>query len=240
MHTPASGNDTPLKTIAIVQSNYIPWKGYFDLIRAVDEFIILDDVQYTRRDWRNRNQVKTPTGATWLTIPVDCKGKYEQAIRDVAISEPGWADAHWKTIRNFYARAAHFNAHRDWLQALYEGSSSRSLSEVNHRFITAICGTLGIPTRISWSTDYELTPGKTDRLLNLCLQAGATTYLSGPAAQAYLDVAAFAAAGIQVRFADYSGYPEYRQLYPPFRHDVSILDLLLNEGPHAIEYMKDL
>ena len=229
-----------MKKVAIVQSNYIPWKGYFDLIRSVDEFIILDDVQYTRRDWRNRNQVKTPAGLVWLTIPVESKGKYTQKINETRISDLGWGEEHWKTIRTFYTRAPHFDDYSNWLQDLYAGSTAQYLSEINHRFIRAFCEKLNITTRISSSNDYDLRAGKTDRLLHLCCQAQATIYLSGPAAKGYLDVAAFTEAGIAVHFADYSGYPEYRQLYPPFRHEVSIVDLLLNEGSNARAFMKVL
>jgi hypothetical protein len=228
------------KSVAIVQSNYIPWKGYFDLIRSVDEFILLDDVQYTRRDWRNRNQIKTPDGSMWLTIPVECKGKYTQKIRDTVVTDATWAAAHWKTIRNFYARARYFPEYRDRFEELYTGCSLRHLSEINHRFLAAMCQILDIRTKIRWSSDYELAEGKTDRLLHLCRQAGASVYLSGPAAKAYIDLDAFAQGGIEVRFADYSAYPEYRQLYPPFRHDVSIIDLVLNEGPNATAYMKKI
>src|SRR3990172_2397370 len=96
------------KKIAIVQSNYIPWKGYFDMIAAVDEFILYDDMQYTRRDWRNRNQIKTPQGQQWLTVPVKVKGKYLQTIRETEINGTDWAEAHWTGIAQNYRRAPHF------------------------------------------------------------------------------------------------------------------------------------
>src|SRR5437868_3785271 len=98
---------TTNKSIAIVQSNYIPWKGYFDMIRAVDEFILYDDVQYTRRDWRNRNRIKTPQGLQWLTIPVDVKGKYSQPICETRVADPRWAERHWKSIVHNYGRTDH-------------------------------------------------------------------------------------------------------------------------------------
>lgn len=96
------------KKVAIVQSNYIPWKGYFDMIAAVDEFILYDDMQYTRRDWRNRNQIKTPQGPQWLTVPVKVKGKYLQTIRETEIDGVDWVEAHWKAIVQNYRRAPHF------------------------------------------------------------------------------------------------------------------------------------
>lgn len=226
------------KTVAIVQSNYIPWKGYFDLIGLADEFILFDDVQYTRRDWRNRNRIKGPSGPIWLTIPVQVKGKYHQKIKETVIGDPAWNRRHWKTLAHNYTQTRHFAEFRPVLEELYLGSSERSLSRVNHRFITAICRMLSIDTTISWSMDYDLAEGKTERLVSLCRGAGATEYISGPAARVYLDESLFRQEGIAVRWMDYSGYPPYRQLYPPFEHHVSIVDLILNEGRDARRYMK--
>jgi hypothetical protein len=221
------------KKVAIVQSNYIPWKGYFDLIRNVDEFILFDDMQYTRRDWRNRNQIKCPNGVAWLTIPVESKGRYYQRICDTSVSSRLWANDHWRTIATFYARAPFFKTYRDEFEELYRATELKYLSDINHRFLTALCRILGIKTRITWSSDYTLVEGKTERLVSLCKHAGATHYLSGPSAKQYIDPSVFASERVQLEYLDYSGYPEYHQLYPPFRHDVSVIDLVLNEGPAA-------
>jgi hypothetical protein len=227
------------KRVAIVQSNYIPWKGYFDLINLVDEFILFDDVQYTRRDWRNRNLIKTPTGLQWLTIPVQVKGKYLQRIRDTRVSEDQWARQHWQTLAHHYARAPHFRQYADGIEATYEEASAlQYLSAINRLFLERIGAILGIQTRLTDSMSYEIAEGKTERLLHLCRQAAATVYLSGPAARAYLDEAMFTAAGIEVRFMDYDGYPPYPQLHGPFEHGVTALDLLFNVGPDARRYMK--
>ena len=225
------------KVVAIVQSNYIPWKGYFDLIGQVDEFILYDDAQYTRRDWRNRNLIKSANGPKWLTIPVLVHGRYYQKIKDVEISDPQWGSEHWQTIQHNYARAPFFRQYRETFEQLYLHSEETHLSQVNYRFLAAICGILGIATQLSWSMSYKLCEGKTERLVDLCRQAGANTYISGPSAQVYLDVAQFEAVGIAVRFASYENYPVYNQLYPPFEHRVSILDLLFNTGPAAREYL---
>jgi len=226
------------KKVAILQSNYIPWKGYFDLIHMVDEFILYDDAQYTRRDWRNRNIVKTPTGLIWLTVPVEVKGKYFQAIKETVISDSEWNRKHWKTISHHYSRARCFKDYCSFFEDLYLGSSERYLSELNYRFLKAICQLLGIETKISWSMDYELVEGKTERLVGLCKQAGAAEYISGPAAKDYIDERLFASEGIALRYIDYSGYPEYPQLCPPFEHRVSVIDLILNTGPNATSYMR--
>ena len=226
------------KKVAVVQSNYIPWKGYFDLINQVDEFILFDDMQYTRRDWRNRNRIKSPQGAIWLTIPVEVKGKYFQKINETVISDPTWNRAHWKTVVHNYSRAEYFHVYKELFEDLYLGSTERYLSQVNHRFLVAICEILGINTRISWSTDYHLLEGKTERIVDLCKQSGATEYISGPAAKGYTDEELFQKEGIMLRYVDYSGYPEHRQLFPPFEHRVSIIDLIFNEGPAATKFMK--
>ena len=227
------------KTVTIVQSNYVPWKGYFDLLRTADEFVLYDDVQYTRRDWRNRNRIKTADGPQWLTIPVEVKGKYTQTIRDTRVSDRTWAANHWTRIRHAYAKAPHLRDVTELLGELYAAATGLEfLSEINERFLRAICGVLGITTRITSSADYDTgNPDPTGRLLDVCTQAGATEYLSGPAARAYLDESLFAAAGVRVRYMDYAGYPEYPQLHGPFEHAISALDLLVMTGPRAAEYL---
>ena len=228
------------KRVAIVQSSYIPWKGYFDLIRAADEFILLDDVQFTKRDWRSRNRIKTKDGLLWLSIPVHTKGRYEQRILDATISDPSWARTHWQTIRSAYARAPYFDRYAPVFEPLYRTQASDRLSLINHALIVAACSALGITTPITWSEAYHPREGRNERLIDLCVKSGATEYLSGPAARGYLDERAFRDAGLAVQFADYDGYPEYPQLHGPFEHAVSVLDLLFSTGPRALDYMKDV
>jgi hypothetical protein len=229
---------SPPKSVAIVQSCYVPWKGYFDLINSVDEFVLYDDRQYTRRDWRNRNRVKTAQGTVWLTIPVKVRGKYLQRIDETEVSDPTWTDRHWRTLEYAYRDAPYFGWCREKLYSLYRDSNEVLLSRINHRFIEAACELLGIRTRLTWSTDYEAEGAKTDRLVNLCAATGASTYLSGPSARSYLDESLFEQAGVEVRYIDYSGYPEYAQLHPPFEHRVSVIDLLVHTGPAAPGYLK--
>jgi len=226
------------KRVAIVQSSYIPWKGYFDLIASVDEFVLFDDVQYTKRDWRNRNRIKTANGPIWLSIPVEVKGRFEQRICDTSIADSSWTGKHWRSIRASYARAPFFRRYEAELECLFREADADKLSSVNHRFIAGLCGVLGISTRLTWSMDYAVEGDRTGRLLSICRQAGATEYLSGPAAKVYLDEPQFAAAGIAVSYADYSGYPEYDQMYPPFDHYVSVIDLIVHTGPEARRFMQ--
>lgn len=226
-----------MKKIAILQSNYIPWKGYFDLIAAVDEFVLYDDMQYTRRDWRNRNQIKTPQGVQWLTVPVKVKGKYLQKIRETEIDGTEWAEAHWKALAQNYRRAPHFEEVAAWLAPLYRESFT-TLSQLNRRFLQAICDQLRIRTKITDSGDYTLVDGKTERLADLCRQAGATEYISGPAARDYVEPRCFEELGIRLSWFDYAGYPEYPQLWGEFVHGVTVLDLLFNCGGESHRYMR--
>lgn len=230
-----------MKSVAILQSNYIPWKGYFDLIAAVDEFILYDEVQFTKNDWRNRNKIKTATGVEWLSVPVG--QDIRRNIRDVVLPNSDWQEKHWRTLKTNYAKARYFPQIATILEPIYRAQNHRHLSALNRNLIVAICDYLGITTRISDSADYPVHPGdengggKTARLVSLCLQAQATHYVSGPSARSYLDVGAFAGQGITVSWFEYAGYPEYPQRWDGFEHAVSILDLLFNCGPSAAQYM---
>ncbi len=227
-----------MKKVAILQSNYIPWKGYFDLINSVDEFILFDDMQYTKRDWRNRNKIKTAKGLIWLTIPVQVKGKYYQKIKDTQISDLNWREDHWKSITHNYLRSRYFKKYQDIFENLYLNHHEKYLSQINYQFIVNICKILGIKTKISWSMDYDIVEGKTERLVSLCKQAEATEYISGPSAKEYINVDLFEQENIKLTYIDYSNYSEYTQLFPPFEHGVSVIDLIFNEGENAKKYMK--
>lgn len=225
-----------MKKIAILQSNYIPWKGYFDMIAAVDEFVLYDDAQFTKNDWRNRNQIKTPHGIQWLSVPVG--QDISRKIRDVELPKNKWQIKHWKTLEGNYRRAPYFAEIASVLEPLYYADTCTHLSEINRRLIEAVCNYLGIKTKISNSWDYQLLDGQTERLAGICAQAGADEYISGPAANDYIEEDVFAKQGVKVTWFDYSGYPPYPQQWGEFVHSVSILDLLFNCGTTAHLYMK--
>lgn len=233
------------KTAAIVQSNYIPWRGYFDIIRRVDVFVLYDCVQYTKRDWRNRNRIKTPRGVEWLTIPVATKGRYEQSIDEVTVTSERWAERHAGAIRANYRGAAGWDAHGAWLiETLHDASASRRLSEINERLLRRVCDRLGIDsTKIVQSSDLlprdELAATeRSRRMAELCRAVGATEYLSGPVARAYLDEEPFAAAGVAVTWMSYPDYPVYPQQWGAFEPRVSIIDLLLNVPDQHGDYLR--
>lgn len=232
MNDAPDGQARPPLKVAILQSNYIPWKGYFDLIHDVDLFVFYDCVQFTPRDWRTRNKIKMAGGAQWLTIPAGSDRR--RLIHEVTISCADWQAKHWQSIRQNYGKCPHFERYRDYFEDVYLGRTWTSLSELNQSTIRHIAGEfLGVRTRFEDSRGYAAQGQKQERLLDVLRQVGATDYLSGPAARDYIVPAGFAAAGIGLHWKDYGGYPEYPQRFPPFEHGVTILDLLFNVGPEA-------
>lgn len=224
-----------MKSVAILQSNYIPWKGYFDIIAAVDEFVVYDEVQFTKNDWRNRNRIKTRNGVEWISIPVG--QNINRRIREVDLPAADWQAKHWKTLVTNYGRSPHFAEISALLEPVYLGGPFTRLSSVNIALIRAICTYLDIATVITDSGEYPGTGGKSERLVSICQQTGSARYVSGPAARSYLDEALFRAHGIQVSWFDYSGYPAYPQRWGAFEHGVSVLDLLFNCGKDSRNYM---
>ena len=175
-----------MKKVAILQSNYIPWKGYFDLINMVDEFILYDEVQYTKNDWRNRNKIKTPQGIQWLTIPVR-QESLDQKIKDTKISDKKWNIKHWRTISQNYSKSKYFKDYKDIFEELYLTCDEEYLSQINYKFITTINEILEIKTKLIWSSEFELVDGQTEKLLGIYKDCNADIYLSGPAAKDYFN-----------------------------------------------------
>jgi hypothetical protein len=221
--------------VAVIQSNYLPWRGYFDIMHDADVFVFYDDVQYTTNDWRNRNRIKTSNGLIWLTIPVG--NQNDRRICDVEIRDRAWARKHWTSIEQSYRRTPGFPRCGDFLRGIYT-QPWESLSALNQELITTIATDfLGIRAAIRDSRQFDLCGTRGDRLLMLLQQVGATEYVSGPAAKEYIDVEAYARAGVRVQWKDYSTYPEYPQLHGPYAPDLSVIDLLMNCGDRASDYI---
>lgn len=223
--------------IAIIQSCYVPWKGFFDLIGQCDRYVIFDRAQFVKRHWHNRNRIRTARGTEWLTIPVVTKGRFEQPIDEVEIAEP-WADKHWRALELAYARAPFFADFAPRVRGWYErAGKERRLTDVNTVFLGEIAALLGLRTDMVRDTEFAAEGRKTERLLDIAKAAGATEYVSGPSARAYFDESLFADAGIAVTWMSYDGYPEYKQLHGGFEHAVSVLDVIFNTGPEAARYL---
>jgi hypothetical protein len=225
--------------VAIVQSCYVPWKGYFDLIRSADHFILLDDVQYSRGDFRNRNRIKTAAGLKWLTIPLRHSGTFPAVIRDMRIADPAWAAGHFETIRQAYRASPGWALLETWAREELLATRAETLTEVNDRLLRSLCKLLRIQTPITQSTEHGVTcDNATERVVRLCQSVGATRYVSGPSARGYLEEERFAEAGIGLEYFDYSGYPEYAQPHGAFEHHVSIVDTIACLGSDAFRALE--
>ena len=224
--------------VLITQSNYIPWKGFFDSLQVSDIFVVFDEMQYTKRDWRNRNLIKTDVGLKWLTIPVETKGKYFQKINETKISDYNWNKKHWALMKSYYYKASCYNEVSDWIENLYMNCNFKYISEINIYFIKAICKFLNIKIQIRFSSEFKLLNDKTDRLVEICTELNATDYYTGPSSKNYLDESKFELKNIKVKYFDYSNYLEYTQLYNGFFNKVSILDLIFNEGESSSKFLK--
>jgi len=222
--------------VGIIQSNFLPWRGYFDFIREVDLFIIEDDLQYTKGDWRNRNKIKTPRGTEWITVPVNYK-RTEQLIEETPVdySTP-WAKKMLNRIRESYRTAPCFEPYFSELSELLLKPCT-TISELNFSLINWGCLHLEINTPITFSHQYHPQGTKTERVISILRQVGAKSYVSGPAGKNYIVTELFEQAGIQLEYKQYN-YSEYEQLYPPFDPAVSVLDLLFMKGAEARFYFE--
>jgi len=222
--------------VAIIQSCYLPWRGYFDFIDDVDLFVVYDDVQYSRGSWRNRNRIKTANGSHWLTVPVRHAPR-GQLIHDIRIDDgQPWRAHHARALQLAYARAPHFATYRDPLLARLTQPFA-TISELNLTLLEWVMAELAIATPIRCSEEVAAQGRSTDRLIDVLRKVGATSYVSGPTADAYLEAEKFAAAGIGLEYKEYD-YPEYPQLWGSFEPHVSVLDLLFNCGPDSRRWLK--
>jgi hypothetical protein len=223
----------------ILQPSYIPWRGYFDQINRADVFVFYDDVQYDKHGWRNRNQIKTSQGRQWLTIPVHSRGVMEKSIpinqMEIDWSKP-WNESHWKALTFAYGRAPFFQNYARLLESFYQ-RHDKFLSDFTIDLTITLARELGMQhTRFMRSSEIPSRGQKTDRLVQILMQVGATHYLSGPSAKDYIESEKLASAGISLEYIDYN-YPQYPQLHPPFDPNLSILDLLFMTGPNARGYI---
>lgn len=226
-----------MKKIAILQSNYIPWKGVFDMINQVDIFVFFEDVQYTQQDWRNRNIVKTSQGDKWIIVPVKNSNRKKQRINEVEIdNRSNWQKKHYNTFQMNYAKTPYFKKYKWIIEDIYIEHKWTSLSELNIYITKLIAKELGIKTEFINSTNLKSKGIKTDRLIEICKELDGSYYLSGPAAKDYIISSKFINEGIELDYIKYE-YPKYKQLHEPFNHYVTVLDLIFNYGQEASYYI---
>jgi len=226
-----------MKRVAIIQSSYIPWKGFFDLISRCDVYIMYDTAAFSKGHWHNRNKIKREHGSPWLTIPVKTADRFGQPLDEVTVVE-GWAERHWDMIEQAYAETAYFEAESAEVKKLFESLAREPLlTRINEGFLRWLSLRLGLQTEIVRDRSFSALGDRTERLVQICRAVGATTYLSGPSAQEYLDVRQMQLAGISVEWMKYGPYRTYPQPHGEFIHEVSVLDTLLCTGPRVREFI---
>jgi hypothetical protein len=218
--------------VIITQSNYIPWKGYFSTMRHATHIVLYDDAQYTRRDWRNRNKIITPNGPSWLSIPIDVKGKFHQKVNEAKVKDKGWALDHWNKICQNYKKSDNFQQYSKEFETLYTETLKECefLTDINRQMLQKCIELLDINIEILDSRDFEIHGGKTGKLINICKDLGADEYFTGPAAKGYIDEEMFVENDIKLSYYNLDNFPIYKQLWDGFDHNVSILDMFFNLG----------
>ncbi|ACO83982.1 WbqC family protein [Clostridium botulinum] len=226
-----------MKKVAILQSNYLPWKGVFDMIHQVDVFVFLEDVQYTTRDWRNRNKLLTKDGAKWITVPVKNKEKREQLICEAEIDNSiEWQQKHFNSFQMNYAKSPYFKQYKWILEDIYLNNNWTNISELNIYITKLVAKELGIKTKFINSLELNAKGIKDDKIIDICKKLNADYYLSGSAAKNYISPRKFENNNIKLEYIKYE-YPRYKQLHEPFNHFVTVLDLIFNCGSDAPYYI---
>jgi hypothetical protein len=226
--------------LSIHQPDYLPWLGFFDKICLCDVFVLLDNVQFSKNYFTNRNKIRISQGWTWLTVPVLTKGKSDQRIDEVKINNIGekkWAEKQWKSIEQSYKKAPFFSEHADFFYQLYSKKWD-SLTELNKAIIYYLICAFGIKTKICEVAEIEQAKGNGGELLfNICQILGANTYLSGAFGKEYLDETLFANHGIKVVYQEFF-HPEYKQVFEPFIPGMSAIDLIFNYGKDSLQILR--
>ena len=223
--------------VAILQPSYLPWLGFFEQMHRSDQFILYDDVQFTRRDWRNRNRVRVLEGSVWLTVPVIQKNKYDQNLLETKIdNSTSWKRKHLETIRCHYSKTPFFDMYFPWCEKVFN-SDWNFLLDLSLETIQYLKGELKINTTLLRSSELDESGNKTERLISICKQLGATQYLSGDSARNYISEKDFSDQGIELEYQEYQ-HPEYPQRYEGFVPFLSTIDLLFNCGDKSMEFLK--
>jgi len=222
--------------VAIHQPEHLPWIGFFEKMLRADLFVLLDDVQFSKGDFQNRNRIKGAGGAQWLTVPVI--QRFPQKINEVLVAGDNWQSKHWKTLVSCYARAAHFETAAPLFEDLYRRSWTR-LADLNVAGIELLAHALGIETRCVRASELKVSGKKSELVLDICKTVGASGYYSGRTGSTYLDREAFQRAGVEIVVQNFN-HPVYEQLFIKergFVPNLSALDLVFNCGAQALELL---
>lgn len=222
------------RTLAVLQPGYMPWLGFFDQVKRADLFVIYDDVPFDKHGWRNRNRIKSPQGYQWLSVPVLHRGRSGQLNKEVEINyQQNWQKKHLKTIAQFYAKAPFLEHYLPALDAILN-ASHRLLIDLNMALIYKFCEWLGIDTPFVFSSALDVSGGRSERLVSICQHFKVKRYLTGNAAETYLDSDLFENNKIDIEWQNYC-HPTYDQFGSDFLPFLSILDFIMNRGDQSKE-----
>ena len=223
--------------VTILQPSYLPWLGFFEQMSRSDKFVLLDDVQYTRRDWRNRNRIRVRENWIWLTVPVQQKSRFSQSLLETRIDNSvSWRRKHLETLRQHYCKAPFFEKYFPRCQQVYEKDWT-FLFDLCLETINLIKEEMGIETPLLRSSEMKPGGEKTERLVSICRELGATHYLSGESGSNYIAEEGFSSQGIALEYQNYE-HPVYPQRYTGFVPHLSAIDLLFNCGEQSLGILK--
>ena len=222
--------------VSIHQPQYLPWLGYFSKIDRSDTFIFLDNVQFKKNEWQNRNRIRTAEGWQWITVPV--LHKFLQKISEVEINNTvQWNKKHLNALITNYSKAPFFKEYIGFFEQAY-AQDWKYLVDINIHIIQNLVKLMGIPNKkLILASKFESREGPNERLVDLCGQVGGDIYLSGKDGAQYMDLDIFEKEGIKIIFQDYK-HPQYPQLFGSFEPYISILDLLFNCGPESLSILR--
>jgi len=223
------------KVISILQSGYLPYAGFFELMSRCDTFVLYDDVQFDKNSWRNRNRIRVPQGDIWLTVPVVSKGHFGQTLKEVRIAPGNWQKKHLSSIRHYYAKSGCFDEYIGFFERIY-AQKWEWLLDLNFEIIEYFRKILGVNSELILSSGLKSAGNKTERIISICRELGADAYISTNGAKDYLDEGLFPENNIALAYQDYPG-AKYRQVYPGFVDNLSVIDLVFNCGKESRDIM---
>lgn len=220
------------------QPTYLPWAGLFHKLALSDHFVVMDNVQYSPRNWLNRNRIKGPQGVFWLSVPVSLRTSASRRLTDIMIDSAedsgagDWQRSHWRSLCAAYSRAPYWGAYSDALEHFYLGHTWTRLAELNLGLLRHLVDVFGLRTRFVLGSELEAQGAKSDLVLDMCLRTSATAYIAGMNGHDYLVERDFLAAGVSVVYQRYHA-PTYPQRFAGFDAELSVLDLLFNVGERS-------
>lgn len=223
--------------VSIHQPNFLPWLGFFDKVDRADIFILLDNVQFEKNEWQNRNRIKGPNGPQWLTVPV--QHRFPQTIAEVCIdNQTNWRRKHWNAIASNYRKAPFFDQYSPLLEEAYQREWTR-LVDLNIHLLKQVFDMIGLNTSIRLASEFQTDEVSSSRLSSLCKTVGGDVYLAGAGGHNYLDTTPFESSRIRVEYQDYR-HPEYSQLFGSFIAHLSVLDLIMNCGDQSLNMIRGI